>query len=269
MLEDERDLVTGGVAHRFRDFPDGPAMIVVPLGTFTMGSRPGTGKPQERPERQVTIGHRFAIGVAPVTRGEFAVFVNATNHAMGYGATTLAGTTWKEDPEASWREPGFGQSDDHPVVCVSWHDAQTYIAWLKQRAGIETYRLPTEAEWEYCCRAGTTSSYSTGESIAPERANFGGNTGGTVSAFALPPNPWGLMGMHGNVWEWCEDTWHADYASDPPTDGSAWRGGNDALRVVRGGSWRGYPAYLRSAYRDADPLGFRDRDIGFRVVRAV
>ncbi|GLS22856.1 protein 3-oxoalanine-generating enzyme family protein [Labrys miyagiensis] len=252
---------------RFRDFPEAPEMIVVPAGAFLMGSPAGQGNSNEHPQHQVTIAHAFAVGIAPVTRGEFAAFIRATNHHVELGATVLDGMTWKPDPTKSWRDPGFTQADDHPVVCVSWHDAQAYLVWLGERSGGKAYRLLSEAEWEYCCRAGTTTAYSTGDNISLGQANFSRHITGTASAFRFPPNQLGLWGMHGNVWEWCEDNWHEDYVGDPPSDGSVWFGGNSALRVLRGGSWIGYPQYLRSAYRDGDPPIFRDKDVGFRVAR--
>jgi len=253
--------------HRFRDFAEFPEMIVVPTGTYLMGSPPGQGNSKEWPQHSVTIPHAFAIGIAPVTRREFAAFIRATNYHVEPGATVLVGMTWKSDLNKSWRDPGFIQEDDHPVVAVNWHDARAYVVWLSEKCGTDAYRLLSEAEWEYCCRAGTTTAYSTGDNITPRQANFSSQIKSTSSTFRFPPNPWGLRDMHGNVWEWCEDNWHKDYTGDAPSDGSAWLGGDPSLRVLRGGSWVGYPQYLRSAYRDGDPPAFRDKDVGFRVAR--
>jgi len=151
---------------------------------------------------------------------------------------------------------------------VNWHDAQAYAAWLREQSGGKAYRLLSEAEWEYCCRAGTTSAYSTGDEITPAQANFGLNSKGTTPVSRFPPNAWGLRDMHGNVWEWCEDNWHPNY-EDAPEDGSAWKGGNASSRVLRGGSWSGIPRVLRSADRDGYPPDFRDDDVGFRVARTL
>jgi formylglycine-generating enzyme required for sulfatase activity len=257
------------VGEKFRDFPEAPEMIGVPAGAFLMGSSTGQGDSDEHPQHLVTIVRSFAVGIAPITRGEFAAFIRATSYHIEQGATVLDGLKWKFDSKRSWLDPGFGQADDHPVVCVSWHDAKAYIAWLTERSGGKAYRLLSEAEWEYCCRAGTTTAYSTGDDITPAQANFSKHIGGTVSSFTFPPNALGLRDMHGNIWEWCEDNWHDDYSADPPTDGSVWSSGHSSLRVSRGGSWIGYPQYLRSAYRDADPPEFRDKDIGFRVARTL
>lgn len=254
---------------RFRDFGEAPEMIVVPPGGFRMGSAPDQGNSNERPQHWVAIARKFAVGIAPVTRGEFAAFVRVTNYEVEPGATVLDGKKWKLDKTKSWLDPGFAQADDHPVVCVSWNDALVYVAWLRMLSGGKDYRLLSESEWEYCCRAGTATAYSTGDSITPEQAAFSGEERGTASVFRYPPNPWGLRDMHGNVWEWCQDDWHEDYTGDPPVDGSAWFGGESSMRVLRGGSWIGYARYLRSAYRDGDPPCSRDKDISFRVARTL
>jgi len=258
-----------GTGDRFRDFPEATEMIVVPRGDFLMGSPDGQGKSNEQPPRLVTIPRPFAVGVAPVSRGEFEAFTRSVKYEVEPGATVLNGRNWEFDPTKSWRDPGFTQRDDHPVVCVSWHDAQAYVAWLTERSRGEPYRLPSEAEWEYCCRAGTRTAYSAGNDISAAHASFAAHTTGTASSFRCPPNPWGLQDLHGNVWEWCEDNWHSDYTGNPPRDGSVWIGGDPSKRVLRGGSWLGYPQYLRSAYRDWEIPAFRDKDVGFRVARTL
>lgn len=147
---------------RFRDFDNGPEMIIVPAGTFLMGApKSESDSDHERPRHHVTIAHPFAVGVGPVTRAEFAAFVKATKSQMGMR-------------RPSWLYPGFEQDEDHPVVCVSWHDAKAYVAWLKDQSR-KDYRLLSEAEWEYCCRAGTTTAYNMGDTITREQANFGEN----------------------------------------------------------------------------------------------
>ena len=247
----------GGFApgNRFRDFDAAPEMIGVAAGEFVMGSPEGKGDNDESPQHRVAIKNSFAVSIAPVTRGEFASFADATNYKT------------KERSNRSWRNAGFDQGDDHPVVYVSWHDAQVYVAWLQERSGGKAYRLLSEAEWEYCCRAGTASEYSTGDSITAEQANFGGDVRGTTSVFRFPPNPWGLRDMHGNVSEWCEDNWHESYEGKPPLDGSVWRGGDKSRRVLRGGSWIHNPQELRSACRLWNPPDGRYNYIGFRVAR--
>jgi len=240
-----------------RDLDITPPMIVVPAGQFMMGSPKGEGDDDERPQHKVMIKNRFEVGIAPITRGEFASFIDATNYMLA------------ERPDRSWRNPGFEQEDDHPVVCVNWYDAQAYVAWLRKQSGGRAYRLLSEAEWEYCCRARTESAYSTGKSITLAQANFRGSAKGTTSVFKFPPNAFGLHDMHGNVWEWCEDNWHSDYSGNPPTDGSVWRGGDTSLRVLRGGSWNYYPQDLRSAGRNRLQPVNRNYLVGFRVARTL
>jgi formylglycine-generating enzyme required for sulfatase activity len=253
---------------RFKDIDIGPEMIIVPAGEFMMGSPPGEGDDDERPQHKVTIKEAFAVGIAPTTRGEFAAFVTATNHKIEGGAYEWNGQKFERDPSKSWRDPGFQQGDDHPVVCVNWHDAQAYVGWLRDRSG-KAYRLLSEAEWEYCCRAGTTAKYSTGDTITTEQASFGPNSHGTTPVSKFPPNRWGLRDMHGNVREWCEDHWHNNYSGNPPTDGSVWRGGDSSLRVLRSGSAIFIPHNLRSANRYWDLPEHRRIIVGFRVARTL
>jgi formylglycine-generating enzyme required for sulfatase activity len=253
----------------FADFSAGPKMIVVPAGDFMMGSPPGKGDPDEKPQHNVTIKAPFAVSISPVTRGEFAAFISDKNPKIEMGAWVWNGQQWENDPSKSWRDPGFRQKDDHPVVCVNWHNAQAYVAWLRERSGGKIYRLLSEAEWEYCCCAGTTTPYSTGDTITPAQANFGRNSKGTTSVTTFPPNPWGLRDMHGNVWEWCEDNWHDDYSGNPTSDGSVWPGGDTSLRVLRGGSWGNGPRVLRSADRGRNRPGYRGNGVGFRLARTL
>ena len=234
-----------------------------------MGSPSGEGEPDEHPAHKVMIENPFEVGIAPVTRGEFAAFLTATDHKMDIGAYVWDGLTWNDDPSKSWRDPGFRQDDDHPVVCVSWRDAKAYVAWLAEWSGIRTYRLLSEAEWEYCCRAGTRTPYSTGETITTEQANFADLAHATTPTLRFPRNPWGLHDMHGNVWEWCEDHWHDDYGGNPPTTGSVWQGGDGTRRVLRGGSWFDPPEELRSASRNWERPASRFSTLGFRVARTL
>jgi formylglycine-generating enzyme required for sulfatase activity len=266
---------TYAAGDRFRDFDGAPQMIVVPAGEFMMGSPDGEGDNSERPQHKVTIKNPFAVGMAPVTRGEFAAFIEATNYKIESGARVWNVQEWKDDPSKSWRDPGFQQGDDHPVVCVNWHDVQAYVKWLRERSGGKAYRLLSEAEWEYCCRAGTTTQYSAGDTITEAQANFNRNTNGTRPVSKSPPNRWGLRDMHGNVWEWCEDTWHENYEG-APSDGSAWlpnrasrRSNQSSSRVVRGGSWDNLPGGLRSARRYRVASEIRDRNLGFRLARTL
>ncbi|MGH6815312.1 MAG: formylglycine-generating enzyme family protein, partial [Hyphomicrobiaceae bacterium] len=159
-----------------------------------------------------------------------------------------------------------------PVINVSWEeDAKSYATWLLNKTGKE-YRLLSEAEWEYCCRAGTTTKYAFGDTISKSQAQFSEGSYGSAKSTAevgkFAPNAWGLHDMHGNVWEWCEDNWHPNYQG-APDNGSVWSGGDTSLRVVRGGSWGSDPRFLRSACRDRFPSGLRFANVGFRVARTL
>ena len=252
---------------RFRDFDAAPEMVVVPDGKFKMGSP--KGQAEERPQHVITIKSSFAVSIAPIARGEFADFITASKYKIESGAFVRKNDgNWGEDPSKSWRDPGFKQDDDHPVVCVNWHDAQAYVAWLRERSGGRAYRLLSEAEWEYCCRAGTTTAYSSGKNISDAHANFGLSSNGTTSVTTFPPNPWGLRDMYGNVWEWREDSWHSSYKG-APADGSVWPGGDTSSRVLRGGSWDDDPRNLRSACRSGVRPGIRNSYFGFRIARTL
>jgi formylglycine-generating enzyme required for sulfatase activity len=253
----------------------GPDLVLIPTGRFQMGSheheqalaiKAGAQKnwlDRELPQHWVGIEHSFAMARFPVTVGQWRRFVKDTG--------------WESQSDTDWRDPGFKQSDEHPVVGVSWMDAQQYLRWLSQKTG-HVYRLPTEAEWEYACRAGTKTAFSFGDTISTEQANYdghytynGGKRGtylqGTNKVGAFQPNPWGLFDMHGNVWEWTQDVVHDNYAG-APADGSAWEEGGDAVRrVLRGGSWLYNPRYLRSAVRNGFSAVLANDIVGFRVAR--
>jgi formylglycine-generating enzyme required for sulfatase activity len=175
--------------------------------------------------------------------------------------------------------PARFEGDKRPVEQVSWDDAQGFIAKLNERLPGLGLRLPSEAQWEYACRSGTETPFSFGADITPEEVNYYGDypyagggkgeyRGETVPTGSLPPNPWGLYEMHGNVWEWAQDTWHASYEG-APVDGSAWESGDrGADRVIRGGSWDDGARYCRCAVRGRGGPGFRSHDLGFRCARA-
>lgn len=253
----------------------GPAMVLIEAGRFEMGSpeherriamAAGSQKnwiARETPQHWVGIGRPFAMGRYPVTVGEWRVFVQASG--------------WQPHGEVDWDAPGFPQTDMHPVVGVSWFDALQYVAWLGEATG-KRYRLPSEAEWEYACRAGSKTAFNVGDTISTAQANFdgsftynGGPRGefrhGTTPAGLFAPNAWGLHDMHGNVWEWMQDVVHDNY-DGAPADGSAWElGGDQVRRILRGGSWLYNPRYLRSALRNGFSAVLSNDIVGFRVVR--
>jgi formylglycine-generating enzyme required for sulfatase activity len=223
-------------------------MVVVPAGSFTMGS-PASEKERgdnEGPQHTVTIPRAFAVGKFHVTVDQFAVFARET----GFTAHS----------ECNWRTSGFAQKGSHPVVCVSWDDANAYANWLANKTG-KPYRLPSEAEWEYAARAGTTTPFWWGSSITPDQANYDGNyvyagggskgvwRQGTVPVGSFAANPWGLYNVHGNALQWTADCYHDSYTG-APADGAAFTAGNCSNgHVVRGGSWNDYPKVLRAAFR--------------------
>ena len=253
----------------------GPDLVLIPTGRFQMGSseheremavKAGSSKPwldRETPQHWVGIDYPFALGRYPVTVGQWRQFVRATG--------------WESQSDTDWAAPGFAQRDDHPVVGISWFDAQRYVAWLSEKTG-QQYRLPSEAEWEYACRAGSKGAFSFGDEINTDQANFDGNftygsgvkgvfRQGTTPVGSFPPNPWGLFDMHGNVWEWMQDTMHATYEG-APHDGSAWMEGSDqARRMLRGGAWLYPPRYLRTALRNAYSAVLANDVVGLRVAR--
>lgn len=267
---------SGVLRDPFLDGSDqGPAMVLIQTGRFQMGSpeherriamAAGSQKnwiARETPQHWVGIERPFAMGRYPVTVGEWRAFVKATG--------------WQVHGEVDWEKPGFPQTDEHPVVGVTWFDALQYVAWLGEATG-KRYRLPSEAEWEYACRAGTKTAFNVGDTIATTQANFdgsftynGGPRGdfrhGTTPAGFFPPNAWGLHDMHGNVWEWMQDVAHDNYEG-APIDGSAWEvGGDQVRRILRGGSWLYNPRYLRSALRNGFSAVLSNDIVGFRVVR--
>ncbi|MDK1030723.1 MAG: formylglycine-generating enzyme family protein [Planctomycetia bacterium] len=254
---------------------------LVRAGTFLMGPPVPPSVTRGRVgirRRRVTITKPFYIGVAEVTRGQFAAFVAQTGHKTD---AEKAGLSYIRENDksievkgASWRDPRFRQDDSHPVVCVSWNDAQEFCRWLSRKTGKRVH-LPTEAQWEYACRAGTRTPYYTGDRITMEQANFDGmpKTGaralgaflnGTSPVGSYRGNPWGLYDMHGNVAEWCAD-WHAlDF--DKPVAADPTGPKTSKLRVARDGGWKSGAGDVRSdARRGLAPL-YHSLGLGFRVV---
>ena len=268
--------------HRFRDC-DGSwclELVVVPAGEYRMGSPSGEAGRwnREGPVHRVEIGERLAVGVYEVTVGQWRRFVGETGYSAGDGCWTYEEGEWEEHSSRNWERPGFSQDEGHPVVCVSWKDAQAYVEWLSRKTG-KGYRLLSESEWEYVARGGTETAFHTGETISTEQANYNGNSiygrgrrgsyrRKTVEVGSFGANGFGLHDVHGNVWEWVEDCWNWSY-DGAPADGSAWTRGDCGRRVLRGGSWYNYPRDLRSANRNRNSIGNRSRYVGFRIVRTL
>lgn len=229
----------------------GAKFVLIPVGTFSMGSptnEPGRGS--DETSHQVTISKPFYMQSTLVSQGQ-----------------------WKK---VKGSNPSFFKKcgDDCPVENVSWDDVQDFIKTLNQLEGNNKYRLPTEAEWEYAARAGTTTPFFTGNCLSTDQANYDGNyppkgcpkgkfREKTIQVGSFAANAWGLYDMHGNVFEWCQD-WYGDYPSGNVTDPIGPLTGSG--RVIRGGNWRAYAQFCRSAYRDAITPTSRNDIVGFRLV---
>lgn len=246
---------TAGVAHQaggISDCDNCPEMVVLQPGSFSMGDN--RGDRSEKPAHRVTIRKPFAIGKYEVTLAQW-------NACVAAGACkALADTS------------AAGLSDMSPARDLSWNDAQRYVRWLSKLTG-QSYRLPTEAEWEYAARAGTSSRYWWGQKMESGKANCkecGGewNNDAPARVDAFPANPFGIYGMNGGVWEWVEDCWHKSYAG-APSDGSAWTSHDCRENVIRGGSWRNDSTYAHSASRFRYDTAVRYILNGFRVAKSL
>ena len=268
-----------GEKDQFRECADCPEMIVVPSGKYTMGSPNDEAErtDNEGPRQSVEIPQRFAVSKFKITRDEFDKFIKETGYSTGDKCLTLEDNRAEVRGGRSFRDPGFVQDDTHPVVCLSWDDAQAYVAWLSRKTG-KLYRLLTESEWEYVARAGNTTPFWWGSSITPDDANYkadvtygrdstkGEFRRATVPASMYKANPWGLYQVAGNAFEWVEDCWNDNYRN-APKDGSAWTSGDCHLRVLRGGNFTSKPSDARSAARFRYDSDVRYYANGFRVVR--
>ncbi len=284
-----RGFATDRPEREFKECPDCPQMVGIPAGSFVMGSP--AGEPGrfdgEGPQHAVSL-RAFALAKYDVTSDEFLKFLAATGYQPEPCNPLL---------HMTWRSPGNGlayapsPSDTEPprwpAVCLDWKDAQAYIAWLNAKAHGERpalagrpgpYRLPSEAEWEYAARGGTTTARWWGDALGVGNANCNGcgspwdySTLADVDSFRS--NPFGLYGMLGNAWQWTEDCWHPSYVG-APKDGSAWMDKDCVKHVLRGGSWNNLPVFVRSAARSgAGPNGKQEYDYsslsGFRIARTL
>lgn len=281
-------------------------MAWLPAGSFMMGAEPDEARrlglpdywgTREQPRHRVILAHRFALGRAEVTRGEFARFVAATGYAPAQGCWHFIGSEWLFDERRSWRDPGFEQQDDHPVTCVNWHDAMAYVDWLSTQAG-HRYRLPSEAEWEYAARAGSQATFAFGDATTAlcryvnlgdrrTRERFHWDTtrmkaevhldwkaedcddghATTAPVRALAPNAFGLWGLGGNANEWVADCWHDDYAGGPADGVARTTSGDCGMRAMRGQGWTAISASVRPAFRMKMVATDRRFTFGFRVAR--
>ena len=273
----------------------GPSMVVVPAGEFMIGSTSEeTGRNKnEGPQRNVQIDQAIAISQTEITVAQFKQFVNATGYVTTAEKEPEVGCRifdngWRWNAGSNWRKPNYDQSENHPVVCVSWDDAFAYIEWLSNDTG-EQYNLPSEAEWEYAARSGSNNArfWEDQDSGACANANVSDLTRAVMNdlsrssenifvcedgyAYSAPvatynKNAFGIHDMLGNVWEWTADCWNDNY-DDLSSNGLPRLHGNCGNRVYRGGSWGNFPALIRAAKRGTDPREFRYYNVGFRVSR--
>jgi formylglycine-generating enzyme required for sulfatase activity len=287
----------------------GMKLVLIPAGEFMMGSQEPAEElvksfaaynrkadyfKDEYPSHRVRITKAFYFGKYEVRVGDFRRFVEDTGYKTqaetdgtgGWGYNPQTGRCEGRKPQFNWLNTGFKQSDDHPVVNVTWNDVAAFCQWLSLKEG-KTYRLPTEAQWEYACRAQSATRYNNGDdpagldavantldakgrttfphvqeiTILPgEKAKFTDPVGGKK------PNKFGLYDMHGNVWEWCADWYGADYYSKSPADDPAGPESGDR-RVRRGGGWNSFPIWARASFRNWNTPQSRCLNLGFRVVR--
>jgi formylglycine-generating enzyme required for sulfatase activity len=292
MLEMSTHVYAAGLAasakagKMFRDCPSCPRMVVIPAGSFAMGSadsEEGRGD-DEGPVHRVNVPG-FAMGKTEITRGEFSAFVKKYKYSAGDKCWTLEEGK-VEERAGDWRSLHYEQTDNYPIGCINWNDAQAYAKWLSRKTG-KMYRLPTEAEWEYAARGNTSTSrywgdnpdqacvYANGADKTAQAGIKGASSWGihnctdgfdyTAPAGSFKPNAFGLNDMLGNVWEWTEDSYKDSY-KDVPTDGSAYVSDKDK-RVLRGGSWNNAPRNMRSAVRNGYKSDLRYSFFGFRLAR--
>lgn len=284
----QNPLPTAGAS--FKDCADCPEMIVVPAGSYTMGS-PVTEEfrdMREGPQHRVVIPRAFAVGKYEVTRAEYGRFVADTHRPDPASCFEIAAPDGKRVEKAglNWHNPGYPQGEREPVACVSWEDAQAYAQWLSAKTG-KAYRLLSEAEWEYTARAGSQAARYGSDDPAQMCRYISGGEQDYTGAFpgdtdvnmschdgyahtspvgAFPPNAFGLYDMLGNLLEWTADCSNPTY-DGAPADGSAWTSGDCTKRAIRSGSWTNGPRSLRAAYRDGQAPGYRAGRVGFRIAR--
>jgi formylglycine-generating enzyme required for sulfatase activity len=293
---------------RNHDFQNsiGMKLVLIPAGTFMMGSADNDKEAydEEKPQHKVTISKAFYLGKYDVTRGQFRKFAEDSGYEteaerVGKGGAydSGKGQFFNDVRGRSWKDPGYSQTDSHPVVNVTWNDAKRFCAWLSEKEA-KRYDLPTEAEWEFACRAGTSSRYYFGDDEAGlqkyanvadlslkakwdysnisikdyqkgladwfERVSWDDGYPFTAPVGQFMPNGFGLYDMHGNIYQWCQDWYGRDYYTN--SDNSDPKGPSMGVaRVLRGGSFDNYPRRCRAARRGRDAPGYRYYSIGFRL----
>ena len=253
------EAVSTAATASFTDCAECPEMVVIPAGQFTMGS------PASEMYRGAETQHRVTIS-SPFALSKYEVTFEQWDRCVADG-----GCNGVKPDDFGW---GRG---NRPIIGVNWNDAKAYVAWLSKKTS-KPYRLPSESEWEYAARAGTTTAYHFGDTVIPKQVNFDASMGDanapsdtnrqkTLSVGTFPPNAFGLHDMHGNVWEWTEDCWSDEYTDATPADGKPYLAADCGGRVLRGGSWEDYAGDVRAAARVSSNVDDGTWSDGFRVAR--
>jgi len=275
LFAEEKKPITNSIGMKF---------VYIPSGTFMMGSpenEPGRNNPNET-QHKVTLTKGFYMQTTEITVGQWRQFVKESGYKTEAETEngSYIGKSWKKENDTNWKSPGFEQWDSSPVTCVSWNDTQAFIKWLNRKEVTDKYRLPTEAEWEYSARAGTTTPFALGKCLSTDQANYDGNQPlsgcpkgeyrrKTVSVGSFAPNAWGLYDMHGNALEWVQDIFSngAIYTAEQ-TDPIYAGDGSCKYRVIRDGNYYSEASGCRSANRFAGLPGISHNGLGFRLVRS-
>jgi formylglycine-generating enzyme required for sulfatase activity len=273
MPEDVKDVASKGIKVEKNKkglweayYQDGIVMVYIPAGEFTMGSE---DYEREKPPHNVFLDG-YWMGKTEVTVGQFRIFINdngyMTEAEKSGGAYVYVESKWEKKRDANWKNPYFSQDDKHPVVCVSWNDANAYCDWLSKKTGLK-FKLPTEAQWEKAARGEDGRKYPWGKREPDGKlANFDDSIGKTspVGSYLQGASPFGLLDMAGNVWEWCADWYGSDYYKNSP-DKNPMGPEDGTSRVLRGGGWSYIADGVRCAFRDFVDPSVRDFDVGFRL----
>lgn len=271
----------------FSDCVECPQMVVIPPGSFVMGHDGGVNAERyEGPPHEVSIDYSFAIGRLEVTNAQFSAFISETEYVPGTDCRMWTGKTVEAVLGKDWQDPGYGRPPGiaDPVACVSWYDAKAYVSWLKNKTG-KSYRLPTEAEWEYVAHDGEATNYSWGNDpdLGCAEANYYDQSAAGIRPWepvacndgyplvapvgSLKANNFGVYDITGNVWEWVEDCHVVPYGPQP-TNGLAHQvEGKCEKRGVRGGAWHSRATWQRPTFRGRDTEDFVTQVFGIRVVR--
>ncbi len=249
----------------FADCETCPSMIAVPAGRFVMGSPPlEKGRRDNEGPVDVIIKEPFAVGRFEVTRDQFLAYVTDAKLLVSSGCTVNG----RNSASASWKQAGFEQGGNHPVVCVTWRESRGYVAWLSQKTK-KTYRLLSEAEWEFMARAGATTEFTHGSMLGASHANFNRARDGTIPVGYTSANQLAIHDVQGNAWELVEDCWNPDLSFNPLDGRATVLRGDCTQHVIRGGGWDSTASQSRLAARTSLDSSVAANTVGFRVARVL